>query len=53
MTIKNGFFNIIKNKIPSQYSPEDVFDASVFKEDPSLFYKSIQYIYSSRIISSL
>ena len=39
---QNGFFDRIKPIIPPHYSPEDVFDIAVFKENPSLFYSSIQ-----------
>ena len=45
----------MKNKIPKNYSVEDIFDSAVFQENPSLFYSSIQHIYSSTycIISPL
>ncbi len=39
---QNGFFDRIKHILPPHYSPEDVFDISVFKENPSLFYSCIQ-----------
>lgn len=47
--IKNGFFTIIKKHLPSGYTAEDVFEYSVFLENPSLFYSSIKHIVVSNL----
>ena len=53
---KNGFFSIIKDYLPSRYTAEDIFEYSVFLENPSLFYSSIKHIlvviHSSVVLSS-
>ncbi|KAK8789642.1 hypothetical protein WA171_001733, partial [Blastocystis sp. BT1] len=41
---QNGFFSIIKDYLPSRYTAEDIFEYSVFLENPSLFYSSIKHI---------